>query len=127
LFQIELPELGRNGVLIQVKACGLSVSRVEPTALSHILSKGSRNVSVGAGHDIAGVVVDAGEDVTTLSKGDHVVGKQELGTFCPLMFEVPMVTRVKMVVYCVVTPYSLVGIASSMKLNCPTYNVMSEC
>jgi hypothetical protein len=109
---VELPELGRNGVLIQVKACGLSISRVEPTTLCHILSKGSKNLSVGAGHDVAGIVVETGEDVTTLSKGDHVVGTQEVGTFCPLRFEVIMVMREKTVVFCFVTRCSLVGVAS---------------
>jgi NADPH:quinone reductase-like Zn-dependent oxidoreductase len=82
---VELPELGRNGVLIQVKACGLSVSRVESTTLCQILSKANKNLAVGAGHDVAGTVVAVGEDVTTLSKGDHVVGKWEMGAFC-LMF-----------------------------------------
>jgi hypothetical protein len=116
---VELPELGRNGVLIQVKACGLSISRVEPTALSHILSKGCKNLSVGAGHDVAGIVVEIGEDVTTLSKGDHVVGKQESGTFSPVRFEVLMVMRVDSVVLCSNTIYSLVDIASSFEPNSP--------
>lgn len=120
---MELPELGRNGVLIQVKACGLSISRVEPTTLCHILSKGNKNLSVGAGHDVAGIVVETGEDVTSLSKGDHVVGKQELATFCPLRFEVLMVTRVKVVVFCVVTLYSLIGVASSFKPNSRRHNL----
>jgi NADPH:quinone reductase-like Zn-dependent oxidoreductase len=97
-LQVELPELGRNGVLIQVKACGLSISGVEPTTLSHILSKGTKNLSVGAGHDIAGIVVETGEEVTALSRGDHVVGKKGLGTF-----EVLLATGVKIVAVCVAT------------------------
>ena len=90
---MELPELGRNGVLIQVKACGLSLSRVESTVLCHILSKGN-NFCIGAGHDVAGVVVAAGEDVTTLSKGDHVVGKLGIVTFCSKHLLVPVITSV---------------------------------
>jgi D-arabinose 1-dehydrogenase-like Zn-dependent alcohol dehydrogenase len=78
---LELPELDGNGVLIQVKACGLSLSRIESTALCQILSKTIKNLGVGAGHDVAGTVVAIGEDVTTLSKGDHVVGKWEMATF----------------------------------------------
>jgi S-(hydroxymethyl)glutathione dehydrogenase/alcohol dehydrogenase len=75
---VELPELGGNGVLIQVKACGLSFSSIESTALCQ---KASKNLGVGAGHDVAGIVVAIGEDVTTLSKGDHVVGEWEMRTF----------------------------------------------
>lgn len=71
--EVELPEVGRNGVLIQVKACGLSMSRVESSVLGQTLSK-DNNLCIGAGRDVAGVVVTVGEDVTTLSKGDHVVG-----------------------------------------------------
>jgi NADPH:quinone reductase-like Zn-dependent oxidoreductase len=90
---VELPELGRNGVLIQVKACGLSLSRVESTTLCQILYKGN-NFCIGAGHDVAGIVVAVGEDVTTLSKGDHVVGKLEMGTFCFKHFLIPVITRI---------------------------------
>jgi NADPH:quinone reductase-like Zn-dependent oxidoreductase len=90
---VELPELGRNGVLIQVKACGLSLSRVESTVLCQILSKGN-NLYIGAGHDVAGVVIAVGEDVTTLSEGDHVVGKLGMGTFCFKHFLVPVTTRI---------------------------------
>ncbi|XP_069686397.1 quinone oxidoreductase-like protein 1 [Periplaneta americana] len=72
--EVELPQLERNGVLIQVKACGLSTSWVDSVALCQVLSKISKGQCVGAGHDIAGVVVATGEDVTTLSKGDQVVG-----------------------------------------------------
>jgi len=84
--------VGRNGVLIQVKACGLSLSRVESTVLCQTLSK-DNNLCLGAGHDVAGVVVAVGEDVTTLSKGDHVVGKLGMGTFCFKHFLVPLITR----------------------------------
>ncbi|KDR10806.1 Quinone oxidoreductase-like protein 1 [Zootermopsis nevadensis] len=72
--EVELPELGRNGLLIQVKACGLSISKIESTALCQILSNPNKNLGVGAGHEVAGTVVATGDDVTTLSKGDHVVG-----------------------------------------------------
>lgn len=86
--------MGRNGVLIQVKACGLSLSRVESVVLGHTLPK-DNNLCIGAGHDVAGVVVAVGEDITTLSKGDHVVGKLGMGTFCFKHFLVPLITRIK--------------------------------
>jgi D-arabinose 1-dehydrogenase-like Zn-dependent alcohol dehydrogenase len=83
---VELPELGRNGVLIQVKACGLSISSIESEASGQILPKSNKNLDVNAGHDVAGIVVAVGEDVTTLSKGDHVVGEWEMGTFCLIFY-----------------------------------------
>jgi D-arabinose 1-dehydrogenase-like Zn-dependent alcohol dehydrogenase len=88
-----LPEVGRNGVLIQVKACGLSQSRVESAVLCQNFSK-DNNLYIGAGHDVAGVVIAVGEDVTTLSKGDHVVGKLGMGTFCFKHLLVPLITRI---------------------------------
>lgn len=85
--------MGRNGVLIQVKACGLSMSRVEASVLGQTLSK-DNNLCIGAGRDVAGVVVTVGEDVTTLSKGDHVVGKLGMETFCFKHSLVPLITRI---------------------------------
>lgn len=85
--------MGRNGVLVQVKACGLSLSRVESAVLCQTLLK-DNNLCIGAGHDVAGVVVAVGEDVTTLSKGDHVVGKLGMGTFCFKHFLLPLMTRI---------------------------------
>ncbi|KAJ9597215.1 hypothetical protein L9F63_011937 [Diploptera punctata] len=72
--EIDLPDLGKNGVLIQVKACGLAISCFDSTALCQILSKVNKKHQVGTGHDVAGIVVATGEEVTTLNKGDHVVG-----------------------------------------------------
>ncbi|PSN33621.1 Quinone oxidoreductase-like protein 1 [Blattella germanica] len=71
--EVELPVLGRNGVLIQVKACGLAISRYDSTSLCQILSKVNKKPVVGAGHDIAGIVMAVGQDVTSLKKGDQVV------------------------------------------------------
>lgn len=85
--------MGRNGVLIQVKACGLSLSKVESSLLCQTLSK-DNNLCIGAGHDVAGVVIAVGEDVTTVSKGDHVVGKLGTGTFRFKHFLVPLITRI---------------------------------
>jgi len=80
--------LGLNGVLIQVKACGLSnwlhdgcsgCNDPGVKAVCHILTKISGNSLKGhrlpGGQDIAGIVQAVGKDVTTLIKGDHVVGK----------------------------------------------------
>ena len=83
--QIDLPDLGKNGVLIQVKACGLAVSRFDPTSLYQVLSKVNKKPQVGAGHDVAGIVIAVGEDVTTLSKGDHIVGEY-VSLFVDILF-----------------------------------------
>ncbi|KAJ1529705.1 hypothetical protein ONE63_006459 [Megalurothrips usitatus] len=85
--QVELPDLDRNSVLIQVKACSLSswlhccdnIGKDPTTAvLCQTLTKiggcPSKASKLPAGQDIAGVVMAVGEDVTTLAKGDSVVG-----------------------------------------------------
>lgn len=85
--QVELPDLDRNSVLIQVKACSLSswlhccdnIGKDPTTAvLCQTLTKiggcPSNASKLPAGQDIAGVVMAVGEDVTTLAKGDSVVG-----------------------------------------------------
>lgn len=85
--QAQLPELERNSVLIQVKACSLSswlhccgnagkdpATEVLCQTISKISGNPNTSCKLPAGQDIAGVVKDVGEDVTTLAKGDYVVG-----------------------------------------------------
>ncbi|KAK3915415.1 Quinone oxidoreductase-like protein 1 [Frankliniella fusca] len=87
VLQVELPELERNSVLIQVKACSLSswlhccssVDKDPATAIlyqtiSKINGSSKKTCKLPAGQDISGVVMAVGEDVTTLAKGDYVVG-----------------------------------------------------
>ncbi|XP_034250727.1 quinone oxidoreductase-like protein 1 [Thrips palmi] len=85
--QAELPDLERNSVLIQVKACSLSswlhccgnvgkdpATEVLCQAIGKIGGNPNKSCKLPAGQDIAGVVKAVGEDVTTLAKGDYVVG-----------------------------------------------------
>lgn len=85
--KVELPNLDRNSVLIQVKACSLSswlhccdnVGKDPATAvlcqtISKIGGHTNKPCKLPAGQDIAGTVIEVGEDVTTVAKGDNVVG-----------------------------------------------------
>ncbi|XP_075234070.1 quinone oxidoreductase-like protein 1 [Lycorma delicatula] len=69
----KLPELGKYGVLIEVKACGLSLPTCDITALSQTLRKAGKK-RLAAGQDVAGIVRSVGTDVTGLRIGDQVVG-----------------------------------------------------
>lgn len=90
---MELPNLDQNSVLIEVKACSLSswlhccgnagkdpATEVLFQAIAKIGNKIDKACKLPAGQDIAGTVVAIGDDVTTLAKGDNVVGKE--GSSC---------------------------------------------
>ncbi|ESO89238.1 hypothetical protein LOTGIDRAFT_210251 [Lottia gigantea] len=63
--------LNSHEIKVQVKVCGLSL--VDEKIL-HDLYKKSIKEEFPLGHDVAGIVVDIGEAVTHVNKGDHVVG-----------------------------------------------------
>ncbi|WP_047154846.1 zinc-dependent alcohol dehydrogenase family protein [Aneurinibacillus tyrosinisolvens] len=65
---LELDPPGRGEVLVQIKAAGLCHSD-----LSVINGNRPRPMPMALGHEAAGVVVEAGEGVTDLQPGDHVV------------------------------------------------------
>jgi L-iditol 2-dehydrogenase len=62
-----LPPLGRHDVLIKVTACGVCAGDVD-----FWLGKADRAMPAPLGHEVAGVVVEAGRDVTTVAPGDTV-------------------------------------------------------
>jgi L-iditol 2-dehydrogenase len=68
LKDVPEPELARNAVLIQVKACGICGSDVH----GYDGSSGRRIPPIIMGHEAAGVVVKIGPEVTTVSLGDRV-------------------------------------------------------
>ena len=87
VHQVELPKLERHSVLIQVKACSLSSwlhgcgsNAKDPSTavlcqtVTKITGGNESTCKMPAGQDIAGIVSAVGEDVTTLAKGDYVVG-----------------------------------------------------
>jgi L-iditol 2-dehydrogenase len=62
------PELARNDVLIQVKACGICGSDVH----GYDDSTGRRIPPIIMGHEAAGVVIKVGPEVRTVAVGDRV-------------------------------------------------------
>jgi len=68
LKDVPEPELARDAVLIQVKACGICGSDVH----GYDGSSGRRIPPIIMGHEAAGVVVKVGPEVTTVSLGDRV-------------------------------------------------------
>lgn len=82
-----------------MKACSLSswlhccgnVGKDPSTAvlcqtISKISGNADRTCKLPAGQDIAGIVSAVGEDVTTLAKGDYVVGKNRLNSLLGFHF-----------------------------------------
>jgi L-iditol 2-dehydrogenase len=63
----EVPKIGPDEILLQVKACGLCGT--------DILKVKKRSVPAGTvlGHEIAGVVAEAGREINGFKKGDRVV------------------------------------------------------
>ncbi|XP_064628750.1 quinone oxidoreductase-like protein 1 [Lineus longissimus] len=68
---LPMPTLDDNSVLVQVKACGLSL--VSGKVLSSLFKKAPRSQHP-VGHEVAGIVTHVGEAVTSLKTGDDVVG-----------------------------------------------------
>ncbi|XP_059471488.1 quinone oxidoreductase-like protein 1 [Neocloeon triangulifer] len=79
-FQIqetELPQVGPNWVIIQVRACALIAAEDEKAQrglLNSPISSASGDSLVHIGQEIAGVVKAVGEEVCSLQIGDRVVG-----------------------------------------------------
>uniref|UniRef100_T1IY46 Enoyl reductase (ER) domain-containing protein n=1 Tax=Strigamia maritima TaxID=126957 RepID=T1IY46_STRMM len=75
---LPIPTVDKNGVLVKIKACGLSIENDEVILLLimiqwELLRKLEPN-KLAVGNDIAGIVHEIGSNVTTLSVGDEVVG-----------------------------------------------------
>ncbi len=62
-----LPPLGRHDVLIRVTACGVCAGDVD-----FWLGKADRPMPAPLGHEVAGVVLEVGRDVTAVAPGDTV-------------------------------------------------------
>lgn len=73
LFQENLPDLGKHGIIVEVKACGLSVPLGDGGGLSKLIRKLGCN-RLPAGQDISGIVRAVGSDVSSLRVGDQVTG-----------------------------------------------------
>ncbi|KAH7938319.1 hypothetical protein HPB49_022442 [Dermacentor silvarum] len=68
---VDVPKLDKYSVLISVKACGLSNS---DDKASTFLYKDQSRTKYPICHEVAGVVVEVGDWVTTVDRGDEVVG-----------------------------------------------------
>lgn len=68
---VEIPKLDKYAVLISIKACGLSCS--EDKVLK-VLYKDQSRIKYPVCYEVAGVVVEVGDWVTTVDSGDEVVG-----------------------------------------------------
>lgn len=71
--EVDIPQPNENQVLIQVKACGLCGTDM------HIAKYQAKDWE-SFGHEISGVVLETGKNVTTCKKGDKVV--VESSSFC---------------------------------------------
>ena len=69
---IELPELGKEDVLVEVKAAGINPGEV--AIREGKLDEGDSKFPSGQGSDLAGVVKEVGIDVVGFAPGDEVLG-----------------------------------------------------
>jgi NADPH2:quinone reductase len=70
--EVELRELGKEDVLVEVKAAGINPG--EAAIREGKLDDGSSSFPSGEGSDLAGVVKEVGIDVTGFAPGDEVLG-----------------------------------------------------
>ncbi|MCL6442637.1 MAG: alcohol dehydrogenase catalytic domain-containing protein [Alicyclobacillus sp.] len=67
VVEIAEPRIGRNEVLIKVKACGVCASEL------HTWQQGPKEPCI-LGHEPIGVIEETGDDVVGFAKGDRVTG-----------------------------------------------------
>jgi scyllo-inosose 3-dehydrogenase len=77
MFRDDIPEPvpGPRDVLIQIKACGICGSDlhfIEQDADGYMVYPGHTRMNIVLGHELSGVVVEAGKDVQDIRKGDPV-------------------------------------------------------
>lgn len=82
-----MPELGQYGVLVEIKACGLSLPLCDGPSLCNMIRRVGSN-RLPAGQDISGIVKAVGSDVMSLRVGDHVTGLKSLYLFHCIVFSV---------------------------------------
>jgi NADPH:quinone reductase len=70
--EVELKELGKEDVLVEVKAAGINPG--EASIREGRLDDGNSTFPSGEGSDLAGVVREVGIDVTGFAPGDEVLG-----------------------------------------------------
>lgn len=68
---VDIPKVDKYSVLVSVKACGLSST---DDKVLKLLYKDQSKTKYPVCYEVAGVVVEVGERVTTIKRGDEVVG-----------------------------------------------------
>ena len=76
--EVEVPEIGRNEVLIRVEASALCKSDVDVYDWTPLVEKANYDLPFVMGHEFAGTIVKVGEDVQGYQEGDRVAGETHI-------------------------------------------------
>jgi len=71
---VEKPKINKNEVLIKIKSCGICGSELDP-----FIGNPNSTYPVMLGHEIAGIIEEAGVEVTGFKVGDLVTGRVSPG------------------------------------------------
>ncbi len=76
--ELEVPSIGRNEVLIEVKATALCKSDVDVYEWTQLVQNANYKLPFTMGHEFAGLVVEVGADVKGVKVGDRVAGETHI-------------------------------------------------
>lgn len=76
--ELEVPSIGRNEVLIEVKATALCKSDVDVYEWTQLVQNGNYKLPFTMGHEFSGLVVEVGADVKGVKVGDRVAGETHI-------------------------------------------------
>lgn len=74
----EVPKIGREEVLIQVKAAALCKSDVDVYDFTPLVEKANYGLPLIMGHEFSGKIVEVGEAVKGFKEGDRVAGETHI-------------------------------------------------
>ncbi len=80
--ELEIPRLGRNEVLVQVKAAALCRSDVDVYEWTQLVQNAHYKLPFTMGHEFSGLVVEVGADVKGIRAGDRVAGETHIPCGC---------------------------------------------
>ena len=78
LVELEIPRIGRNDVLVQVKNAALCRSDVDVYEWTQLVQNAHYKLPFTMGHEFSGIVVEVGEDVKSIRVGDRVAGETHI-------------------------------------------------
>ncbi|MHB8061566.1 MAG: zinc-dependent alcohol dehydrogenase [Ruminiclostridium sp.] len=76
--ELEIPCIGRNEVLIEVKATALCKSDIDVYEWAQLVQNANYKLPFTMGHEFAGIVVKVGEDVKNVKAGERVAGETHI-------------------------------------------------